>query len=325
MSICHCNGTWLSKNIVSNALTTIKQKIKKDKVIMAVSGGVDSTVTAILLHRAIGDNLYCIHINNGFMRKNEHVEISKYFKSLGIRLDIIHSSLFIDRLTDISDPEKKRKIIGKTFIDEFVNHVGHLQLKHNIIISWLGQGTIYSDVIESGISNTIKSHHNVGGLPDYLPFQLIEPIRELFKDEVRNIGKELNIPEHILFKHPFPGPGMAIRIISSIKPQYIEILRNADYIFIDELKRRGLYHKIWQAGAIFLPIQSVGVMGDKRTYNYVIALRAVVSKDGMTANCYPFDINTISEIADIIVNKVDGVNRVVYDITSKPPATIEWE
>jgi len=331
IGICGCNNTiWTPENIVLNISETIRKKIKDDKVIMAVSGGVDSTVTAMLLNRVIGKNLYCVYINNGFMRKDEHIEISSYFKTLGIHLDIINSSdIFIKRLNNISDPETKRKIIGKTFIDEFVKHVEYLKLRHHISISWLGQGTIYSDVIESvsikGISNTIKSHHNVGGLPEYLPFRLIEPIRELFKDEVRNIGRELKIPDDILLKHPFPGPGMSIRIIGTIKSEYIEILRQVDHIFINELKKRNLYYKIWQAGAIFLPIQSVGVMGDKRTYNYVIALRAVVSRDGMTANCYPFDINVISEIASIIINKVEKINRVVYDITSKPPATIEWE
>jgi len=287
---------------------------------------VDSTVAAVLVKKAIGKNLTCIHIDTGLMRKNESAEIKKVFDEK-LNLNHIHidaSEIFLSRLKNVSDPEKKRKIIGNTFIEIFEEEAKKIKG-----VEYLVQGTLYPDVIESvsvkGASVTIKTHHNVGGLPEKMNLKLIEPFRELFKDEVRNVGRQLNIPEEFIQRHPFPGPGLAVRILGSVDKEKLEILRDADDIFIKSIKDAGLYDKIWQVFAVLLPVQSVGVMGDARTYEFVLALRAVTSVDGMTANWYSFEPDFLSDVSNKIINKVRGINRVVYDISSKPPATIEWE
>jgi len=287
---------------------------------------VDSTVAAVLVKKAIGKNLTCIHIDTGLMRKNESAEIKKVFDEK-LNLNHIHidaSEIFLSRLKNVSDPEKKRKIIGNTFIEIFEEEAKKIKG-----VEYLVQGTLYPDVIESvsvkGASVTIKTHHNVGGLPEKMNLKLIEPFRELFKDEVRNVGRQLNIPEEFIQRHPFPGPGLAVRILGSVDKEKLEILRDADDIFITSIKEAGIYDKIWQAFAVLLPVQSVGVMGDARTYEFVLALRAVTSVDGMTANWYSFEPDFLSDVSNKIINKVRGINRVVYDISSKPPATIEWE
>lgn len=325
-NICNCKGDWTSENFVENSVEEIRKRVGSAKVICALSGGVDSTVAAVLVKQAIGENLTCIHIDTGLMRKNESYEIGKIFKEK-LNLNHIHidaSEKFVSRLKDVSDPEKKRKIIGNTFIEVFEEEAKKIKGAEYLV-----QGTLYPDVIESvsvkGASVTIKTHHNVGGLPEKMNLKLIEPFRELFKDEVRNVGRKLNIPEEFIQRHPFPGPGLAVRILSSVDKEKLDILREADDIFISSIKEAGIYDKIWQAFAVLLPVQSVGVMGDARTYEFVLSLRAVTSVDGMTADWYSFEHNFLSEVSNKIINKVRGINRVVYDISSKPPATIEWE
>ena len=325
-NICNCKGDWTSENFVENSVEEIRKRVGSAKVICALSGGVDSTVAAVLVKQAIGENLTCIHIDTGLMRKNESYEIGKIFKEK-LNLNHIHidaSEKFVSRLKDVSDPEKKRKIIGNTFIEVFEEEAKKIKGAEYLV-----QGTLYPDVIESvsvkGASVTIKTHHNVGGLPEKMNLKLIEPFRELFKDEVRNVGRKLNIPEEFIQRHPFPGPGLAVRILSSVDKEKLDILREADDIFISSIKEAGIYDKIWQAFAVLLPVQSVGVMGDARTYEFVLSLRAVTSVDGMTADWYSFEHDFLSEVSNKIINKVRGINRVVYDISSKPPATIEWE
>ena len=325
-NICKCKGDWTSQNFIESSIAEIKDKVGDAKVICALSGGVDSTVAAVLVKKAIGDNLVCIHIDTGLMRKSESYEIGKIFhEKLNLNYILIDASeKFISRLKNISDPEQKRKIIGNTFIEVFDE-----EAKKMDGAQYLVQGTLYPDVIESvsvkGDSVTIKTHHNVGGLPKKMNLKLIEPFRLLFKDEVRSVGRELKIPEEFIERHPFPGPGLAVRILGSVDKEKLDILREADDIYISAIKKAGVYNEIWQAFAVLLPVQSVGVMGDARTYEYVLALRAVTSVDGMTADWYNFDHNFLSDVSNKIINKVRGVNRVVYDISSKPPATIEWE
>ena len=326
LEICKCKREWKSKNIVNKIIKNIKYKVKNDWVIMAISGGVDSTVAASLIHKAIGRRLLCLFIDNGLLRKGEFKEVLETYKQMNFNVQgIDFKKKFIQRLKNVVDPEEKRKVIGKTFIDVFCDYTKKMSTK----LKYLGQGTIYSDVIESSHgsnhSRKIKSHHNVGGLPDKLSFELIEPLRYLFKDEVRSIGKTLKIPDKIRIRHPFPGPGLGIRIIGNITEEKINILQNADHIFITMLKENNLYKKIWQAGVILLNTKTVGVMGDERTYEYVVALRAVCSREGMTANIYPFNLCFLEEVSNKIINNVTGINRVVYDVSSKPPATIEWE
>ncbi len=324
--ICKCKGDWNSENFIGQSIKEIKEKVQKDNVICALSGGVDSTVAAILLQKAIGKQLYCIHIDNGLMRKNESEKISKLFnEEFNLQLSHVNASeLFLSKLKGVSDPEIKRKIIGNTFIEVFEK-----EAKKIPNAKFLVQGTLYPDVIESvqvkGKSVTIKTHHNVGGLPEKMKLQLIEPFRELFKDEVRNVGRSLNIPSQFIERHPFPGPGLAVRILSDVTKEKLSLLREADEIFIEEIKLAGLYNDIWQAFAVLLPVQSVGVMGDSRTYENVLALRAVTSIDGMTADWFHFDHSFLANVSNKIINKVKGINRVVYDISSKPPSTIEWE
>jgi GMP synthase (glutamine-hydrolysing) len=324
-SICGCIGDWTPAHFVTESVDFYKSTIGEDKVIMGLSGGVDSSVAAYILNEAIGQNLVGIFVNNGLLRKNEYDEVLKAYNGLGLNvIGVDASDLFLSRLEGVKDPEAKRKIIGNTFIEVFDAEASKVDGA-----KWLGQGTIYPDVIESvsvnGPSATIKSHHNVGGLPDDMELQLAEPLRLLFKDEVRRIGAELGVPKIILDRHPFPGPGLAIRIIGDIDVRKVSILQDADAIFINEMKAQGLYNKIWQAGAIFLPVQSVGVMGDERTYENVIALRAVTSVDGMTADWADLPHSFLATVSNKIINQVKGINRVVYDISSKPPATIEWE
>ncbi|MGA8265137.1 MAG: glutamine-hydrolyzing GMP synthase [Ignavibacteriaceae bacterium] len=324
--ICGCTGNWTSRNFVEESIKVIKEKAGNSKVICALSGGVDSTVAAVLVKKAIGDNLLCIHIDTGLMRKNESAEIEKVFDEK-LNLNVLYidaSEKFLKKLEGVSDPETKRKIIGNTFIEVFED-----VSKKFKDVEYLVQGTLYPDVIESvsvkGASVTIKTHHNVGGLPEKMNLKLIEPFRELFKDEVRNVGRELNIPESFIERHPFPGPGLAVRIIGEITKSKLDILREADDIFVNSLHQAGLYNKIWQAFCVLLPVQSVGVMGDFRTYENVLALRAVTSTDGMTADWFRFDNDFLADISNKIINKVRGINRIVYDISSKPPSTIEWE
>ncbi|MFY8097338.1 MAG: glutamine-hydrolyzing GMP synthase [Flavobacterium sp.] len=310
---------------VDEIVAEMKAKIGNDKVVLGLSGGVDSTVAAVLLNKAIGENLYCIFVNNGLLRKNEFENVLNQYKGMGLNVKGVDASArFLIELAGQDDPETKRKIIGHVFIEVFDDEA-HLLTD----VKWLGQGTIYPDVIESisvkGPSATIKSHHNVGGLPDFMKLQVVEPLRMLFKDEVRRVGKTLGIDDELLGRHPFPGPGLAIRILGDITPEKVSILQEVDAIFINGLKEHGLYNKVWQAGAILLPVNSVGVMGDERTYEKVVALRAVESTDGMTADWVHLPYEFLMKISNEIINKVKGVNRVVYDISSKPPATIEWE
>lgn len=310
---------------VDEIVAEMKAKIGNDKVVLGLSGGVDSTVAAVLLNKAIGENLYCIFVNNGLLRKNEFENVLNQYKGMGLNVKGVDASArFLNELAGQDDPETKRKIIGRVFIEVFDDEA-HLLTD----VKWLGQGTIYPDVIESisvkGPSATIKSHHNVGGLPDFMKLQVVEPLRMLFKDEVRRVGKTLGIDDELLGRHPFPGPGLAIRILGDITPEKVSILQEVDAIFINGLKEHGLYNKVWQAGAILLPVNSVGVMGDERTYEKVVALRAVESTDGMTADWVHLPYEFLMKISNEIINKVKGVNRVVYDISSKPPATIEWE
>ncbi len=324
--ICKCNPNWLMSNFINDKIDEIKKIVGNNKVVCALSGGVDSTVAAILVQKAIGKNLHCIHVDTGLMRKNESKEIIDFFqKNFVINLHFVDASrLFIQKLKGVYEPEEKRKIIGKTFIEVFESEIQKIG-----DVKFLVQGTLYPDIVESGVfssnSSVIKSHHNVGGLPENLSLHLIEPLKELFKDEVRQLGRELNIPEILLKKHPFPGPGLAIRIIGEVDEEKLNLLREVDYLFIEELKKSNLYDSVWQAFAVLLPVKSVGVMGDERSYAYSIVLRAVTSIDGMTADWAKLDHQFLNLVSNKIINEIKGVNRVVYDITSKPPATIEWE
>ena len=323
--ICGCSASWTMRSFVDEAIVSIRQKAEGKKILCAASGGVDSTTLATLVKKAVGDNLVCVFVNNGLLRKNEMEVVINNFRRLKIDLHYVNAEeQFLSKLTGIIDPEVKRKIIGEQFIATF-----EAELEKIGKIDFLAQGTLYPDVIESvsvkGPSATIKTHHNVGGLPERLPFQLIEPFRELFKDEVREVGRELGVPEDILGRHPFPGPGLAVRVIGEITQERLYILQEADDIYIEEIKKAGLYDDIWQAFAVLLPVKSVGVMGDERTYENVIALRAVTSTDGMTADWAQIPHSVLGIIANRIINEVQGVNRVVYDISSKPPSTIEWE
>lgn len=325
IKIAQITPDWTSESFIETTIQQLKDEIGNDKVVLGLSGGVDSTVAAVLLDKAIGKNLYCIFVNNGLLRKNEFESVLEQYKHLGLNVKGVDASArFLNKLAGITDPEEKRKIIGNEFITVFDDEA---HLIENV--SWLAQGTIYPDVIESisvnGPSATIKSHHNVGGLPDFMKLKIVEPLRSLFKDEVRRVGAKLGLDAALLGRHPFPGPGLAIRIIGEITPENVKMVQEVDAIFIDGLKKWNLYHEVWQAGAILLPIHSVGVMGDERTYEKVVALRAVSSTDGMTADWVNLPYEFLQEISNKIINQVKGVNRVVYDISSKPPATIEWE
>ncbi len=325
IDIAGCKADWTPASFVEHSVAELKAKIGPDRVLMGLSGGVDSTVAAVLLDRAIGDRLECFFVDNGLLRKNEFEEVLHVYQDLGLNVVGVDArQRFWDELAGVTNPETKRKIIGRVFIEVFEEEAA----RHRKI-DWLGQGTIYPDVIESisvhGPSATIKSHHNVGGLPDILKLKIVEPLRMLFKDEVRKVGQALNIPQEILGRHPFPGPGLGIRILGDITPEKVALLQEADAIYIGHLKKAGLYDKVWQAGAILLPVHSVGVMGDERTYEQAIALRAVNSTDGMTAEWSHLPHEFLAQVSSDIINNVKGINRVVYDISTKPPATIEWE
>lgn len=325
VNVCGCSQDWTPAHFVSETVEELKQKIGNKKVIMALSGGVDSTVAAMLIHKAIGKNLHGIFVDNGVLRKDEFEAVLKTYETLGLNVKGINAKkLFYKKLKGKTDPEAKRKAIGKTFIDVFQESAESIK-----DASLLGQGTIYPDVIESvsvhGPSVTIKSHHNVGGLPKKMHLKLIEPLRSLFKDEVRKVGRELGIPDDLLNRHPFPGPGLAIRILGEVTEEKVQLLQQADDIYVKALKEHNLYATVWQAGAILLPVRSVGVMGDERTYEFTVALRAVTSVDGMTADWAHLPYDFLAKVSNEIINSVRGINRVVYDISSKPPATIEWE
>ncbi|MEP6465787.1 MAG: glutamine-hydrolyzing GMP synthase [Parafilimonas sp.] len=325
VNICGCHQNWTPASFVHETIEALKNQIGNAHVIMALSGGVDSTVAATLISKAIGENLHGIFVDNGVLRKDEFQSVLDTYKTLGLNVTGINAAeTFYAGLKGKTDPEEKRKIIGKLFIDVFQDEA--LKIKE---AKFLGQGTIYPDVIESvsvhGPSQTIKSHHNVGGLPEKMHLSLVEPLRFLFKDEVRKVGLELNIPESMVNRHPFPGPGLAIRILSDVTEEKVKLLQQADDIFISSLKEHGLYNKVWQAAAILLPVKSVGVMGDERTYEYTVALRAVTSVDGMTADWAHLPYEFLAHVSSEIINNIRGINRVVYDISSKPPSTIEWE
>jgi GMP synthase (glutamine-hydrolysing) len=325
IGICGCSQNWTPDSFVGTTVDNLKEHLRNDKVILGLSGGVDSSVAAFLLHRAIGKNLTCIFVDNGLLRKNEFNKVLDSYLGLGLNVVGVDAcDRFLDQLEGVSDPETKRKIIGRVFIDVF-----NAEAKKVKDVKWLAQGTIYPDVIESvsvnGPSATIKSHHNVGGLPEKMHLKVVEPLRLLFKDEVRKVGHTLGLPDFILKRHPFPGPGLAIRLLGKMTREKLEILKNADDIFIEGLKRHGLYDSVWQAAVILLPVQSVGVMGDERTYENAVVLRAVTSTDGMTADWSHLPYDFLGLISNEIINKVKGINRVVYDISSKPPSTIEWE
>lgn len=325
VQICGCSQDWTPDVFIDRTIEELKTRIGTDKVVMGLSGGVDSSVAATLIHRAIGDQLTCVFVDNGLLRKNEYEEVLHSYKDMGLNVMGVNArQKFYDALEGLSDPERKRKAIGNAFIEVFDEEAHKIEG-----VKWLGQGTIYPDIIESvsvnGPSATIKSHHNVGGLPDFMKLKVVEPLSTLFKDGVREVGRALGIPEAIIGRHPFPGPGLAIRILGDITPDKVHTLQEVDHLFIQGLKDHGLYDEVWQAGAILLPVQSVGVMGDERTYEKVVALRAVSSVDGMTADWIHLPYEFLGKISNDIINKVKGVNRVVYDISSKPPATIEWE
>jgi len=323
VNICGSKQSWSAASFIESTVAALKEQLGNDKVVLGLSGGVDSSVAAVLLNRAIGDNLTCIFVDHGMLRKNEFANVMRDYQGLGLNvIGVDASSKFFRELEGVTEPERKRKIIGKGFIDVFDEEAHKLK-----DVKWLGQGTIYPDCIESlSITGmTIKSHHNVGGLPEKMNLKLCEPLRLLFKDEVRAVGRELGMPEHLITRHPFPGPGLAVRILGDITPEKVAILQEADDIFIQGLRGHGLYDKVWQAGVILLPVQSVGVMGDERTYERAVALRAVTSTDAMTADWAHLPYEFLAEVSNKIINHVKGVNRVCYDISSKPPATIEWE
>lgn len=318
-------GDWTPAHFVDETVANLKAQLGDDKVVLGLSGGVDSSVAAMLLHKAIGANLYCVFVNNGLLRKNEFTDVLKQYEGMGLNVKGVDATdQFMDALAGIDEPEAKRKTIGRVFIEVFDQEAALIE-----DVKWLAQGTIYPDIIESvsvkGPSATIKSHHNVGGLPDFMKLKVVEPLKTLFKDEVRRVGASMDMSKELLGRHPFPGPGLAIRILGDITREKVEILQEVDYIFINGLKNAGLYDKVWQAGSILLPVNSVGVMGDERTYEKVVALRAVESTDGMTADWVHLPYEFLAKVSNQIINKVKGVNRVVYDISSKPPATIEWE
>jgi GMP synthase (glutamine-hydrolysing) len=323
--ICGCAGNWTPASFIESTIDQLRNQLSNERVVLGLSGGVDSSVAAMLLNEAIEDNLFCIFVDNGLLRKDEYKQVLHDYRDMGLKVHGVNAAdRFVHELKGISDPEQKRKIIGRTFIEVFEEEA------HKISdVKWLAQGTIYPDVIESvsvkGPSATIKSHHNVGGLPELMKLKVVEPLRSLFKDEVRKVGLALGLPSELLNRHPFPGPGLAIRILGDITQEKINMLQEADAIFMNHLKSSGAYDEVWQAGAIFLPVKSVGVMGDERSYEHVICLRAVTSHDGMTADFSHLSFNLLSKISNDIINKVKGINRVVYDISSKPPATIEWE
>lgn len=325
IGICGCEGTWSPDSFIETTVRELKAKIGDDRVILGLSGGVDSSVAAMLLHKAIGDRLTCIFVNNGLLRKNEFSDVLDSYKGMGLNvIGVDASQKFYEDLKGVTDPEQKRKIIGRDFVEVFNEEAKKIK-----DAKWLAQGTIYPDVIEScsvkGPSATIKSHHNVGGLPEEMHLKIVEPLRLLFKDEVRRVGKAMNMDPNLLGRHPFPGPGLGIRILGEVTPEKVRVLQEADNIFISNLRKAGLYDKVWQAGVMLLPVQSVGVMGDERTYENCVALRAVISTDGMTADWVHLPYDFLADTSNEIINKVRGVNRVVYDISSKPPATIEWE
>lgn len=325
VNICGCHRDWTPASFVDETVAQLRKQLGNDKVVMGLSGGVDSTVAATLLHKAIGSNLYCIFVDNGLLRKDEFHSVLESYKGMGLNVKGVDASeRFLQALKGLSDPEAKRKAIGRTFIEVFDEEAHKIQ-----DVKWLGQGTIYPDVIESvsvnGPSATIKSHHNVGGLPERMKLKIVEPLRSLFKDEVRRVGHSLGISPELLGRHPFPGPGLGIRVIGEVSKEKLDILREADAIFINALKKHGLYDKVWQAFVVLLPVQAVGVMGDERTYENVVALRAVGSTDGMTADWSHLPYDFLALVSNEIINRVKGINRVVYDISSKPPATIEWE
>jgi GMP synthase (glutamine-hydrolysing) len=324
-AICGCAGDWTPGHFIDETVAQIRQTVGNDQVILGLSGGVDSSVAALLLHKAIGKQLHCIFIDNGLLRKNEFALVQDAYKQLDLNVIAVDASQhFYDALAGLNDPEEKRKAIGRVFVEVFQEE--SLKITN---AKWLAQGTIYPDVIESvsvkGPSATIKSHHNVGGLPEKMHLKIIEPLRSLFKDEVRRVGDTMGLPHEILHRHPFPGPGLGIRILGDITAAKVKLLQEADWVYMEKLREYGWYEKIWQAGAILLPIQSVGVMGDERTYEQVVALRAVTSTDGMTADWVHIPYDILADISNSIINRVRGINRVVYDISSKPPATIEWE
>jgi len=323
LNICGCKKDWTPASFIEATVAELKLKLSNDKVVLALSGGVDSSVTAVLLNRAIGKNLTCVFVDHGLLRKNEFENVLRDYEHLGLNvIGVDAKTLFYKELAGVANPEQKRKIIGKGFIDVFDEEARKLK-----DVKWLGQGTIYPDIIESlSMTGTvIKSHHNVGGLPEKMNLKLVEPLRLLFKDEVRRVGRELGMMPHLINRHPFPGPGLGVRILGDITPEKVRVLQDADDIFIRELRAAGLYEKVWQAGVILLPVQSVGVMGDERTYENAVALRAVTSTDAMTADWVHLPYDFLAKVSNEIINKVKGVNRVVYDISSKPPATIEWE
>lgn len=327
MSICGCEALWTPAKIVDDAVEKIREQVGTDKVLLGLSGGVDSSVTAALLHKAIGDQLTCVFVDNGLLRLNEGDQVMDMFgSSMGVK--VIRADAeerFLNKLKGVSDPEQKRKVIGNTFIDVFDEEAARIK-----DVNWLAQGTIYPDVIESAASKTgkshvIKSHHNVGGLPETMKMKLVEPLRELFKDEVRRIGLELGLPYDMVYRHPFPGPGLGVRILGEVKKEYADILRRADAIFLEELHRADFYHKTSQAFAVFLPVKSVGVVGDARRYEWVVALRAVETIDFMTARWAHLPYDLLETVSNRIINEISGISRVTYDVSSKPPATIEWE
>ncbi|MFZ7317455.1 glutamine-hydrolyzing GMP synthase [Avibacterium avium] len=327
VNICGCERNWTPENIIEDAVARIKAQVGDDEVILGLSGGVDSSVTALLLHRAIGKNLHCVFVDNGLLRLNEADQVMEMFgDKFGLNIIRVDAEdRFLNALKGISDPEAKRKMIGKVFVDVFDDESKKLSS-----VKWLAQGTIYPDVIESAASKTgkahvIKSHHNVGGLPDYMKLGLVEPLRELFKDEVRKIGLALGLPAEMLNRHPFPGPGLGVRVLGEVKKEYCDLLRRADAIFIEELYNSGWYYKVSQAFTVFLPVKSVGVMGDGRKYDWVVSLRAVETIDFMTAHWAHLPYDLLGKISNRIINEVDGISRVVYDVSGKPPATIEWE